>query len=667
MREEKNNMRSIDRFIALVLGGLMLVLMHSCHSNPDSWNLRSPDKKITISINKLGNPDKMDDMLFYSVSLKEKGNRLQVIEPSPLGLEREDGRFVENLRYLSSDHKKNVRENYQLVSGKHLDCSSEYSELLIHFQNRGGEKINLVFRAYDDGVALKYQFPGQKSRETRVLRELTGFNLGTGQAWGHPYDTVARWNPGYETYYEGPMEIGTSAPLNKNGWAFPLLFKSLDTWIMLSESGLDGTYGASHLYSGCNDGLYRIKFAEAEEAMGYYENTSHSKIPWETPWRFMIIGNDLSEIVESDMVTDLADPSRLENTSWIKPGRASWSWWSESDSPQDYNRLLPYIDFAAEMGWEYSLVDANWNHMKNGSVEKLAEYASEKGVGLLLWYNSGGKHNEVPAEPRDLMDEREIRRKEFERISKMGIKGIKVDFFQSDKEEIIKQYIEILEDAADYQLVVNFHGCTLPRGWRRTWPNLLTMEAVRGGESYKFDRNYPQDAPSHLATVPFTRNVVGPCDYTPGGFSNSTYPHLTTYAFELALPIVIESGIMHYTDTPGKTHELPDYAQSLLKELPVCWDETRYLAGYPGKDAVIARRKGERWYIGGINGESVEKDLTINIETLMPAGTELEIIHDGAAPALLQNSRLTAGKSTFKVHLKPYGGFVATIDLKDKM
>ena len=661
----ENNMNFKDRYVVLLLGIVLPVLMNSCNSNPESWVLKSPDKKIMISVYTTGNPEKMDDKLFYSVTLKENGNRLEPIEPSPLGLEREDGRFIENLRYISSDKKKNVLVTYQLVSGKHLDCCSEFNELLIRFQNRRGQKINLILRAYDDGVAFKYQFPGQKSHETRILRESTGFNLGTGQAWAHPYDTVAKWNPGYETYYEGPMEIGTSAPLNKNGWAFPLLFKSLDTWIMISESNLDGTYGASHLYSGCNDGLYRIKFAEAEEAMGYYENTSHSKIPWETPWRFMIIGNELSVIVESDMVTDLADMSRLENTSWIKPGRASWSWWSESDSPRDYNRLLPYIDFAADMGWEYSLVDANWNRMKNGTLEQLAEYASEKGVGLLLWYNSGGKHNEVPEEPRDLMDEREIRRKEFERISKMGIKGIKVDFFQSDKEEIIKQYIEILEDAADYQLVVNFHGCTLPRGWRRTWPNLLSMEAVRGGESYKFDPNYPQDAPSHLATLPFTRNVVGPCDYTPGGFSNSTYPHLTTYAFELALPIVIESGIMHYADTPAKTHELPDYVQSLLKELPVCWDETRYLAGYPGKDAVIARRKDKRWYIGGINGESVEKELTINIETLMSEGTMLEIIQDGETPELIQKSRLTAGESTFTTHLKPYGGFVATFDLKD--
>jgi hypothetical protein len=625
-------MNFTDRYIIPAIVVLLSVLMNSCNSSPDSWNLRSPDRKIVISVKTLGNRERMDDKLFYSISLKEKGDRLEIIEPSPLGLEREDGRFVENLRYINSNQRKNVLENYQLVSGKHLDCSSEFNELLICFQNREGEEINLVFRAYDDGIAFKYQFPGSKSRETRVLRELTGFNLGGGHVWAHPYDTVARWNPGYETYYKGPMEIGTPAPPNKNGWAFPLLMQSQNTWIMISESDLDGTYGASHLYSGCSEGLYRIKFAEPEEAMGYYENTSHSTIPWETPWRFLIIGNELSDIVESDM---------------------------------DYNRLLPFIDFAADMGWEYSLVDANWNHMKNGSVEQLAEYASEKEVGLLLWYNSGGKHNEVPEEPRNLMDQREIRRKEFERISKMEIKGIKVDFFQSDKEEIIKQYIEILADAADYQLVVNFHGCTLPRGWRRTWPNLLTMEAVRGGESYKFEMNYPQDAPSHLATVPFTRNVVGPCDYTPGGFSNSTYPHLTTYGFELALPIVIESGIMHYSDSPGKTRSLPDYAQTFLSELPVCWDETRYLTGYPGKEVVIARRKGRIWYIGGINGESLEKDINVNINSLAAEGTELEVIQDGGNPAQLQKNNPVTGSSSFTAHLKPYGGFVATIAPKD--
>jgi alpha-glucosidase len=654
-----------DRYILLMSGLLLPVLMNSCLSSPDTWHLRSPDQKIMISVSTPGNPDNLDNRLFYRVSLRKEGKRQEVIGPSPLGLEREDGRFVENLRYLSSERRKEVTEDYRLVSGKHLDCSSVFNELLIRFQNRGGQKISLILRAYDDGVAFRYRLPDRKCHETRILRELSGFNLGEGLAWAHPYDTVARWNPAYETYYTGPMKIGTPAPMNKNGWAFPLLFQTPGAWILISESGLDGTYGASHLYARCDEGLYRIKFAEAEEAMGYFENTCHSKMPWETPWRFMIIGNELSEIVESDMVTDLADPSRLEHAGWIKPGRATWSWWSESDSPRDYNRLVPFIDFAADMGWEYSLVDANWNHMLNGSLEQLTEYACGKGIGLLLWYNSGGKHNDVPAGPRDLMDDRVTRRKEFERISNMGIKGIKVDFFQSDKEEIIRHYIDILEDAADYRLVVNFHGCTLPRGWRRTWPNLLSMEAVRGGESYKFDPDYPRKAPPHLATVPFARNVVGPCDYTPGGFSNSTYPHLTTYAFELALPVVIESGIMHYVDTPSKTRNLPDHVQTLLRELPVCWDETRYLAGYPGKDAVIARRKGNRWYIGGINGESREKDVNIDLNSLVPEGIEVEIFQDGRDPGQLQKSKLVPRGNNFTAHLQPFGGFVATIDLKD--
>jgi alpha-glucosidase len=660
----EHDMVSKDRYTSRILGILLPVLMNGCQVPPQSWTLKSPDRKIRISVCVRGDADRMNDRLFYTVSIKVRGNRLPVIEPSPLGLEREDGRFIENLRYVSSDHHRKVREHYRLVSGKHLNCQNLYNEKVLLFRNRNGQEMNLVLRASDDGVAFRYRFPGHQSHETRVLRELTGFNLGEGKVWAHPYDTVAMWNPGYETYYTGPMEIGTPAPENKNGWAFPLLFKTRGTWVMISESGLDGTYGASHLYPGCRAGLYRIRFAEAGEALGYYENTSHSCIPWDTPWRFMIIGRDLAEIVESDMVTDLAAPCRLVDTCWIEPGRASWSWWSESNSPRDYQRLLPFIDLAAEMGWEYSLIDANWNFMEHGTLEQLAEYAGGKGIGLLLWYNSGGIHNEVPEEPRDRMADRTVRRREFARISNMGIKGVKVDFFQSDKEEIIKQYIEILEDAADFHLVVNFHGCTLPRGWRRTWPNLLTMEAVRGGESYKFDPDYPGRAPSHLAIVPFTRNVVGPCDYTPGGFSNSTYPHLTTYGFELALPIVIESGIMHYTDTPSKTRNLPEYARKLLRQLPVCWDETRYLAGYPGRDVILARRKGDLWYIGGINGEPVEKDMTIDIRSLVPEGTELAIIRDGEGPAQLLAQSILSGKNSFTVHLEPFGGFVATAGLK---
>ncbi|MGW8316711.1 MAG: glycoside hydrolase family 97 catalytic domain-containing protein, partial [Bacteroidales bacterium] len=512
------------------------------------------------------------------------------------------------------------------------------------------------------GVAFRYHFPDPQEGYLRIVKEYSRFNFMEGSFWGHPYDSITPWSPAYETYYQGPVAIGTTAPAGKNGWAFPILLETRGAWILVSEAGLDGTYGASHLEPDCTGGEYAIRFAEPGEAVGYYENTAYSTLPWSTPWRFMAIGPSLDAIVENNMTTHLAAPSRIPDPTWIQPGRATWSWWSDSRSPQNFDRLVPFINFAANMGWEYSLVDAGWNHMKGGDIEALAKMAEQKGIGLLLWYNSGGKHNTVTGEPRDRMDTRKARRAEFEKISALGIRGIKVDFFQSDKQEIIQQYLEILEDAADFHLVVNFHGCTLPRGWQRTWPNLLTMEAVRGGESYKFDGQFPEKAPAHLAIVPFTRNAVGPMDYTPGGFSDQNHPHLTTYGFELALPVIFESGIMHYTDTPEKTASLPSRVVSLLKEIPVTWDETRFISGYPGKEVVIARRKGDRWYLAGMNGEPVTKTLTLDLTGTGSEPAQIQLFMDGDSPDTLVEASMKVTGGKFTVQLLPYGGFAGFWD-----
>jgi alpha-glucosidase len=430
--------------------------------------------------------------------------------------------------------------------------------------------------------------------------------------------------------------------------------------MMVSEAGFDGYYGASHLHAACEDGLSTIKFAEQGEAEGYYENTSSASLPWYTPWRFIALGETLDQILETTLPTDLAAPSKIENTSWIKPGRATWSWWSDNDSPQLYERMVPFVDFTAEMGWEYFLVDANWNHMNNGTMEDLAVYAEQKNVDLLLWYNSGGKHNVVTEEPRDLMWDKDARRAEFERISKLGIKGVKVDFFQSDKQTIINQYIDILEDAADFELLVNFHGCTLPKGWRRTWPNLVSMESVRGEECYIFDPYFPRLAPGNMTILPFTRNAVGPMDYTPGGFSDNTYPHLTTFGFELALTIILETGIMHHADTPSQTLGLPPYAVDFLKKVPVVWEETKYLAGYPGKDVVIARKNGSVWYIAGVNGENIEKELTIDLSPLGTIPSSIEMIVDGDGARDLQSTTLAPVDGKVSIHMQPYGGFTGS-------
>jgi hypothetical protein len=325
--------------------------------------------------------------------------------------------------------------------------------------------------------------------------------------------------------------------------------------------------------------------------------------------------------------------------------------------------MVPFIDFAADMGYEYFLVDANWNRMKNGTMEELAAYAADKKVDLFLWYNSGGKHNVVTEEPRDLMWDREIRRAEFERISSLGIKGVKVDFFQSDKQRIIQQYLDILQDAADFKILVNFHGCTMPRGWRRTWPNLVSMEAVRGEECYLFDPRFPELAPPNLCILPFTRNAVGPVDYTPGGFSDNTYPHLSTYGFELASTLILESGVLHLADTPERIMGLPSHAVDFLKEIPAVWDDTRYLTGYPGEEVVLARRSGTRWYLAGANGENKSKELRFDLSKLGAVPSSITFIEDGEGARDLQSRKLEPGEGEMSLSLQAYGGFVAFWDL----
>lgn len=646
-----------QRISLILMAALIMALQYSCKTPGSGWHLESPDSTIRILVEQSNN--QAESLLYYSVFLKQGDDYKQILDPSPLGIVANGTPFVENLEFVSEEKSLKQADQYTLSTGKKLQISNSFHASSLTFQNRDQKQIILDFRAYDYGIAFRYHFPGDTGKEIVVTEELTGFNFKDGNFWGHPYDTLTTYTPAYETYYEG-LSVGTTAPSDKNGWAFPILVESKGAWMMVSEAGLDGNYGASHLQAECEDGLYFIRFAEEGEAEDHYKNTSTAALPFHTPWRFMAMGESLDQIVETTLPTDLSAPSKIEDSSWIKPGRASWSWWSDNDSPQDYKRMVPFIDFAGEMSWEYFLVDANWNRMQNGSMEELALYAESRDVDLLLWYNSGGVHNVVTEEPRDLMWDREARRAEFERISKLGIKGVKVDFFQSDKQAIIKQYLNILEDAADYKLLVNFHGCTMPRGWRRTWPNLVSMEAVRGEECYIFDPLFPELAPPNMTILPFTRNAVGPVDYTPCGFSDNTYPHLTTYGFELALPVILESGIFHYADTPDRVRSLPGFAINFMREIPVIWEESRFLAGYPGKEVVLARRNGKQWYIAGINGENIEKEISIDLSPLGMLPPELELIVDGKGGRDLQTTLITPEEGQISLRLQPYGGFTGS-------
>lgn len=621
----------------------------------EKWIVRSPSGEIEFEL------FTHDSNLYYKVFLKTEERLTTILDTSQLGLRRLDSDF-KNLKILEITYKEGVIDEYELVKGKKKKLKTVYNQLTALCNNKEGKRIDILVRAYNEGVAFSYRFPEASDSVFCISEEYSSFNLQPGKAWMHPYDTIADWAPAYETYYESAIPIGQKAPEDKNGWGFPVLFNSNNTWLLVSESGLDGSYVASHLETDGKKGEYGIVFPLATEAKGNYSNISCNTLPWQTPWRFVTISSDIASIVESNMVTHLATPAINKDFSWVKPGRASWSWCLQNDSPQDHNKLLPFINLASQMNWEYSLIDANWNMMKNGNIEELIKYAATKNVGLMLWYNSGGTHNVVTEAPRDLMDDRRIRREEFKRIHELGIKGVKIDFFQSDKQPIIKQYLEILEDAADYQLLVNFHGCTLPKGWHRTFPNLMTMEAIKGGECYIFADDYPEMAPEHISTIPFLRGVVGSTDYTPGGFSNNVKPHLTSLGFELALPIIIESGLTHYVERPEGMKLLNIEAIQFLQQLPTTWDETKYLGGYPGESAVIARKHGNTWYVGLINAKNETHSFDIDLSPLNIGEIEMSIIEDEFETNELVHKAIIVEDEAINLKIKPYGGAVFIIN-----
>lgn len=652
------------RFFILI-AGLALTGIVGCKqtTSETEWAILSPDSKVKLLIRL--NPD---SSLIYQVFDIRGETETEIIEPSKLGIVRTDADFSRGLTFVSQEVSRLIDESYSLKIGPTTSLRDYATESVLHFATASGAKIDLVCRAYNDGVAFRYVFPETVSNVLTVSKEATSFNLpDSGKAWLQPYDTLAWWAPAYEQFFMNEVTIGTTAPTNRNGWCFPMLFNARGRWIYVSESGLDTSYCGMHLEAEAPGGEYTLRLPEADEAFNLFPQLPASTSPWIMPWRYVVFSEQLADIFASTRVYDLAAPCRLTDTSWIKPGRASWSWWSEGKSCEHYDKLTPFIDLASDMGWEYSLIDEGWQRMEGKTIEDLIGYASGKQVGILLWYDSGGRinwENFGDERQRRLFFDDSTRIPEMKRINALGAKGVKVDFFQSDKQGMIRHYFNILQDAADNRLVVNFHGCTMPRGWARTYPNLLTMEAIRGGEAYRFDAKYPETGPWHNTVIPFTRNVAGSMDYTPVTLSNSKYPHSTTYAHELALAVVFESGILHCADHYKSYGELPAFALEYLMQVPVLWDESRLIDGYPGKEVYVARRKGKVWYIAGLNGEMTDKETALNLDFISTPAT-FSLIEDGktATELISRNGTIAVGESV-RIKMLPAGGFCGRIIMK---
>ena len=457
--------------------------------------------------------------------------------------------------------------------------------------------------------------------------------------------------------------VGSTPPTgdkNYPGWQFPALFQTEGLWTLVTESDLGPDYCGCHLaVDNSEPGTYSIAFPPGAEALGVGTSEPTGSGPMQTPWRVVMVAPYLAGIVESTLVTDLAAPSRIEDPSWIRPGRSSWSWWSDFASSTDHDALRSFVDLAAEMGWEYSTVDANWHTMDEGDIERLVRHAEGAGVGLILWYNSGGPTNDVPEGPRDRLSDPAIRQETMRWLAQLGVAGLKVDFFDSDKQVVIDQYLGLLEDAARHRLVVNLHGSTLPRGWERTWPNCVSMEAVRGGEQYRLDTRWAAEAPRYNTILPFTRNVVGSVDYTPLAIAGPGIGRVTTDGHELALCVVLESGVVTLAGSVEAIKALPPAARDLLRDLPAAWDETRLVSGFPGELAVLARRSGASWWLAGINGCDHPLPLAVDLSFLGDGEFVATTVTDAKVGRGLRDhlSRVTR-REFLNIRLLAAGGFL---------
>ena len=525
---------------------------------------------------------------------------------------------------------KKVKADYTMIEGKRSHCTNEANEY------RVGQ---MTLRLYNDGLAYRYEQP-VKEQAAYVIPEGT-------KRWMMQWtDGAENFYPLMTTYKEKAQRSFSAVSKDADGncvrWSFPALVELKDgVFALLTEANIEKGQSASSMY---NEGeVYRVVQDEGE-------NKANS------PWRLVILGS-LGDVVESTLVTDVSEPCKLEDTSWIKPGVVSWVYWAYNHGSDDYNIIKKYTDLAATLKLPYVLIDAEWDRMKDGkTVEDAVSYAKSKGVKPMIWYNSSVGWIDGAPTPKFRLNKPEDREKEFAWCEKIGVAGVKIDFFSGENQKNMDYCIDLLESAARHHLLVNFHGATVPRGWQRTYPNLLSTEGVYGAEWYNNVPTFTDKAACHNATLPFTRNVIGPMDYTPCAFSDSQHPHITSHAHELALTVLFESGLQHLADRPESFLAQPQTVQDFLGMLPAAWDETRFISGYPGESCVLARRSGNTWYVAGINGTDNEKTLSVPLDFVKGKYTVTMFADSGSKddPWRIE----TIQKLPATVTCQPRGGFI---------
>lgn len=590
-----------------------------------------------------------------------------MLEESPLGLESTIGDFSTGLTFLS-ESKKQIEENYYLPNGKTSRIHYLANELTVSYLNKNKDTLQVLFRVSNNDIALAYRLASPKQTHCTIKRELTGFNFPahtttfitpqapSGEGW-------MKTKPSYEEEYTNEEPIGTPSKY-RLGYTFPALFHLGNTsWVLLSETGVTSRYAGTRLSEGNQEGLYTIAFPEKEENGGMGDNTVTSNLPLITSWKTITVGETLKPIVETTSAYNGMKPVYTASQPY-KPGRSTWSWILWQDESCNYKDQQIFIDLAAEMGYEYILIDALWDkQIGYENMPSLIAYAQSKGVDVILWYNSNGAWNDAPQGPKQRMDTAPARQKEMAWMKSLGVKGIKVDFFGGDKQTTMKLYEDILTDANQYGIFVVFHGTTLPRGWERMYPNHMGSEAALVSENLVFSQDFANKEAYTSTMLPFTRNAVSAMDFGPVFFNKRFSKQAdkgtirkTTDAFQLATSILYQSPVQHFGITPNNIQEQPEYVINFMKKIPTTWDETRFIDGYPGKYCVMARRFGSKWYIGATNASNSLQSYTLSLPWL--TGKEVTVLFDNKDRSVGFKTAKIDKKGLLKIELENLGGCV---------
>lgn len=624
-----------------------------------SVSVNGPDGKLQLTVS----CPSANGEVSYAVTYNGK----QMLESSPLGMETNVGDFYRGLQL--KEHKVTALDTvYEQSRIKASHIHYRANELLCSFVNGEGKNVQITFRVSNNDVAFRYTLPREQGKgSVTVNSERTGFRFPsqTTTFLCPQSDAMIGWKrtkPSYEEEYKA------DAPMNErsgygHGYTFPCLFKvGDDGWVLLSETGVDSRYCGSRL-SDWDNGVYRIAFPMPEENNGNGTVSPAFSLPGSTPWRTVTVGETLKPIVETTVPWDVVEP-RYTTTHDYKPGRGTWSWILWQDGSINYDDQVRYVDLAAAMGYEYVLIDNWWdNNIGRDRMEQFVKYARSKGVEVFLWYSSSGYWNDIEQSPVNRMDNSIARKQEMRWLQSLGVKGIKVDFFGGDKQETLRLYEEILSDADDHGLMVIFHGCTLPRGWERMYPNYVGSEAVLASENLVFSQHFCDNEAFNATLHPFIRNAVG-CMEFGGVFLNKRLNRSndggtirrTTDIFQLATAVLFQNPIQNFALAPNNLTDAPQICLDFMKQVATTWDETRFIDGYPGRYIVLARRHGNTWYIAAANATA--EPLKLKLDLPMLAGQEVSLYSDDKKmqPQLKLQKIKTDG--SLQLTVQPQGGAV---------